>query len=598
MPLNLPQSQGPTVNPIVAPRVRSAPPPDAGGGRAAERAYGQARGLVDDASGILVREEMKAQEAQYNELASRAEQKALERQQALAKVQGKGALQASQEAMRDYDKDLEDLQKEATSDLIRDRLASHGDRTRMGLQRFADPYAQREMEKYAEAQYQSLKENAFNAAIQSGDPLTVAMKTDEIHQAVRANGALKGLPPDAIKLEMDKESSAIHSGVLQQMLTQNQGKRARDYFEANKDDMIPADLARMAPRMKIDALNNEALALADQIMNSGEKVAVDFEKGKFLKGEVTLEDAIAKSKDIEDLDLRKQTQHELMRIYGINKAAEAQGYHDTVEAAYTAVEKREKVPVELLARLNTTDRERIKILERNQDRESNRDLFFAFNEQSPEEMAAMQPEDLLALKSQLSKKHGEEVEDAILKAKRDAAKPDKASKLDYTELRSRLDDSGLFMEKLSSAEQKNKSITTFEESKKAARSSALVEFRSALSASEKPLSIKDQQTLFDEIVKRKAGHLLQQFNVDDDLFDVVKRAGELDADDFENDDWEIPAEVTAKQAGLTKVAVPGWDSLPIGVKTVRKNMAYVAQAQGQSDKFIEEVLNGTRHWPW
>ena len=604
MPLNLPQSQGPSVNPTVAPRVR--PPslnPDPGGGRAAERAYGQARGLADDVSGIAVREEMKAQEAQFNELASRAEKAALERQLALSKVQGKGALLASHEALRDFDKDLEGIQGEASSDMIRERLAAHSDRTRMSLRKWAEPYAHNEMEKYAKAQYMGLKENLFNSAVKSGgDPLVIAIKYDEMMGAIKRNGQANGLPPEAIKAEMDQDSSALHSGVIQQFLAQGQDLQAKNYFDANKDDMLPADTIRLEPRVKLASMNQEALSLADQIMNSGENVAVDFEKGKFLKGEVTLEDAINKSKDIEDLELRKQTQHELTRIYGINKMAEAQGYQDAVEAAYTAVEKGERVPVELLARLNTTDRQRIKILEANQDRESNRDLLFAFNEQSPDEMAAMQPTDLLSLRGQLSKKDFAEVEDAILKAKRDSKKPDSSNpKIDYTEMRLRMDDAGLGVDKLTESEKKNKKLTTFEDAKKQARSSAFVEYRNTIASLGKKLSIPEQQALFDEIVKRKAGHLLQTFKVDDDYFDmddVIKRSGELEASDFESDDWETPSDYSKKIEGITKVGVPNWDSLSDSMKTIRKNMAHVAIAQGQSDTFVTEVLNGTRHWPW
>ena len=605
MPLQLPQSQGPSVNPTVATRAR--PPsvsPDPGGGRAAERAYGQARGLADDVSGIAFREEMKAQEAQFNELASRAEKSALERQLALSKVQGKGALLASQEAMREYDSDLENLQKEASSSpMIQARFAAHSERSRLSLQKWAEPYAHNEMEKYAKAEYLGLKENLFNSAVKSGgDPLVIAIKYDEMMGAIKRNGAANGLPPEAIKAEMDQDSSALHSGVIQQFLAQGQDLQAKNYFDANKDDMLPADTIRLEPRVKLASMNQEALSLADQIMNSGEKVAVDFEKGKFLTGPVTLEDAINKSKDIEDLELRKQTQHELTRIYGINKMAEAQGYQDAVEAAYTAVEKGERVPVELLARLNTTDLQRIKILEANQDRESNRDLLFAFNEQSPDEMAAMQPTDLLSLRGQLSKKDFAEVEDAILKAKRDSKKPDSSNpKIDYTEMRLRMDDAGLGVDKLTESEKKNKKLTTFEDAKKQARSSAFVEYRNTIASLGKKLSIPEQQALFDEIVKRKAGHLLQTFKVDDDYFDmddVIKRSGELEASDFESDDWETPSDYSKKIEGITKVGVPNWDSLSDSMKTIRKNMAHVAIAQGQSDTFVTEVLNGTRHWPW
>ncbi len=607
MPLQIPQSQGPSVNPIVAPRVRSAPPPDPGGGRAADRAYGQARGLAGDVSEIALREEMKAQEAQFNELASRAEKAAFDRQLALSKVQRKGALQASQEAMRDYDKDLEGIHGEASSPLIRQRLAAHSERTKLGLQKFASAHAHNEMEQYAKESYAALKEDLFNTGVNSQDGLVRAMKYDEMMGAIKRNGASNGLAPEVIKVEMARDASAFHAGVTQTMIAQGKDREARDYFMANKDDMIPADIVRLEPRVKIAAMQNEALSLADQIMNSGENVAVDFEKGKFVKGPVTLEQAIEKSKDIEDLELRKQTQHELTRIYGINKMAEAQGYQDAVEAAYTAVEKGEKVPVELLARLNTTDRQRIKILESrigdHETTEEGQQLLFDFNDQSPEEMAKMQPSDMLLLKKELSNEAYKRVEKAVLDAKQDAAKPDtRIPRLDHAELRFRMDEAGLGLDTLTATQKKNKQLSAFEDAKKRARSSAFVEFRSALASSEKRLSIPEQQTLFDEIVKRKAGHLLQTYNVNQAEFfnpfrGTIRRGGELEQSDFEGGDWEFPGEVTQKLDSISAL-LPNWSSLPTTVKTMRKNMAYVAQSQGQSDEFITGVLKGERTWPW
>src|SRR3990167_1937193 len=163
MALQIPRSSLPGVAPRTPPDVRPPSAPDFGGGEAAQRAYGQARGLANDVSGIVVQEEMRAQEAQFNELSILADKAEFDRKAALSKVQGKAALEASRSALADFDKDVEGIGGQATSRAIRKKLALRMERNRMGLQSFAEGHSRREMDRYSSEVFQGSRQSIVNA---------------------------------------------------------------------------------------------------------------------------------------------------------------------------------------------------------------------------------------------------------------------------------------------------------------------------------------------------------------------------------------------------------------------------------------------------
>lgn len=606
MALQIPRSQGPSVDPSIAPNVRVRPTMDIsnfGGGRAIDGAFNQARGLSQDVQAIAFREEMRAQEAQANEIDVELGKLENQSREQLYAVQGGKALEAHSKMLEDYDKSSQEILKRATSSQVREKVGLAAERRRIALEGTTKGYVRGQMLRHEEEQVEAKVNNETESAWQAyKDPVRVQMALKEQASTLTRYGVFSNKPKEFIDAKILAAGSRVHRGVVSRLIQDGSSAEAQAYLEANKQGFTGADLVAVQGPLKMAALNQGALANADRIMNSGEREAVDFAAGKFITKEVGLDEAIEKSKEIEDLELRKQTQHELIRLDALRKGARQAAYESDVESAFSSVEKREKVPVEVLSRLKVTDRQSILSLERQiakaEDRESDEDLLLAFHEQSPQEMAAMQASDLLAMRGKLSKKDYDQARELVLSEKRNAAKPDTTSaKLDITEMNARMNEAGLVLPP-STGKKKSKSETAVDSAKKAARSSALVEFRSLIAS--KKLTVPEQQEAFDEIVKRKAAHLLVEFKVENDYFDfdsIVKKAEELEPSDFEDDDWEIPSEVR-KRIDVASKSVPNWDSIQASEKTVRVNMAYVATAQGQSEEFVAEVLAGTKSWPW
>jgi hypothetical protein len=612
--LNIPRSNLPNVGqaPAQLPRVRpSMEAANFGGGEAVSNALGQARGLAGDVAGIAYQEERRAQDALFNDVSTELTKLAESHRDNLYKVRGGGALEAQQKMLADYDKAASEVMKRAgNAPMVKDRLKGEADRRRIALEGTTNSYVRGQALEYEEEKAFSKVSALGDSAIKSGDPTEIKMALTDQFNTLNSYALNSGKSKEWLDARVSVETSRVHQGVISNLVSAGRTKDARDYFEANKSGLLGSAIGPIQNTLKVAALQSNALYEANRIMESGEIEAVDLEAGKHIRKEVALDEALEKAKEIEDLELRKQTQHELVRLDGLKRAAREQRYQADVESSLLAVERGEKIPVEVLARLGVTDRQRILSLEREKakgvDRESDLDILNAFWEQSPEEIASMQSSDMLALREKLSKKDYEDVKAEILSQKGDAAKPStRAPKIDYSEMRDILDEGGLAPDKLSTAERKKKDLTNFEEAKVRARASARNEFHEAVraaAAAGKPISPVDQQKLLGEIVKRKAGHLIQTFNTNKQTVpfvgsNTIKKAGELELTDFEDDDWEIPGEVTKKVDGIAKT-IGNWASEPMSVKTMRTNMAYVAMAQGQSDAFIEEILRGTRRWPW
>ena len=263
MALQIPRSSLPGVAHRTAPDVRPPSAPDFGGGEAAQRAYGQARGLANDVSGIVVQEEMRAQEAQFNELSILADKAEFDRKAALSKVQGKAALEASRSALADFDKDVEGIGGQATSRAIREKLALRMERNRMGLQSFAEGHSRREMDRYSSEVFQGSRQSIVNAGAQNpDDQLRISLAEDELISLHKRNGALTGKASELVNAEMAEDRSALHSGVIMKFNASGQDLKAKAYFEANKDSMILSDQIRFGKQVQESSTLGEGIRIA------------------------------------------------------------------------------------------------------------------------------------------------------------------------------------------------------------------------------------------------------------------------------------------------------------------------------------------------
>jgi len=296
MALQLPRAGLPGVSPqpVQAPRVR--PTMDErnfGGGQATGAAFGQARGLAGDVANITSREEMRAQEAQFNELVIEAEKEEQARKSALSKLQGKDALKGADDALAQFDKFASELDKKATSQQVKDRLKLRLERNRMGLQGFAEPYARGQMEKYEAEVFSSSLDNIENSAVQGfSNPLQVALKIDEQQAAIKRHAALTGKPKEWAASEIAKRESRIHQGVINQYLAAGNDIDAKNYFTANKDGIL--GLAQAGIQANVEEGSSEGVA----------RRAVD----GFMESASSFKDLMAKARGLKDDKVRAKAE--------------------------------------------------------------------------------------------------------------------------------------------------------------------------------------------------------------------------------------------------------------------------------------------------
>src|SRR5262245_14448061 len=97
----------------------------AGGGEAAARAAGQARGLAQDAGALAAQEGEEAIRSTSAEYVTRISQEETRLKTKLAGVRGKGALEAADQTLAEFDKFHEGLGKEIENEEVRRRVQGH-----------------------------------------------------------------------------------------------------------------------------------------------------------------------------------------------------------------------------------------------------------------------------------------------------------------------------------------------------------------------------------------------------------------------------------------------------------------------------------------
>lgn len=270
MALRIPGAPLPQVDPQTAPTVRVRPSMDAsnfGGGRAVDGAFNQARGLAGDVSEIAFREEMRALEAQKNKASTLLGKAEYDGRAALYAVQGEGALEAQGKMLQDFDKSAEEILKGVTSQRARSEMATDIERRRIALEGTTKGYVRGELLKFEEEKAFSKVQSEGDNAIQSMDPLRVAMALDEQHNTLKKYAALSGKPKEWLDVQSAKEASRVHRGVISQYLAAGDDITAKNYFEANKGEILNS--ASVADDVKSGSYLGSSQREEDRIASSG-----------------------------------------------------------------------------------------------------------------------------------------------------------------------------------------------------------------------------------------------------------------------------------------------------------------------------------------
>jgi hypothetical protein len=321
MALRIPVQQGPQVDPTVAPTVRSQPTmglSNFGGGAATDAAFGQARGMANDVQRIAMDAEDRAQEAQFNELTAKLGAEEVRLKKELAKVRGKDVLPAATKTYQDWDKSVQDISKGATSERVRARLAQASGNGRLALQRFVEPYTQKELENYEGSVVEEHLKAEENAAIQSfADPFRVAMAHDEQERTLRRYAQKTGKPPEWAEGRIAESRSRINRGVVNQFLAAGDDLSARNYFNENKDGFLGSDQIAVKGALEEGSYLGQSQREEDRIMASAK----------------TEEEALAEARKLKDPKLREMTGRRLEHRFSNERRLESQAYETRVEGA-------------------------------------------------------------------------------------------------------------------------------------------------------------------------------------------------------------------------------------------------------------------------
>lgn len=316
MPLQLPKSQGPTVDPSAAPTVRVRPSMDTanfGGGQGVEQAAHVARGLSGDVASIAFREEMRAQDAQANKLDTQLSQLEEKRRGELYAVQGEKTLEAHGKMLQDYDKEAAEILKGATSNAVRDRVTTSMERRRIALEGTTKGYVRGQMLQHEEDMVTARVKAEGDNAIQSySDPVRVTMALNEQETAIRRHGALSGKPKEWVAQKVAEVNSRTVRDVIFRALEKNEDIRAKEYLEAGARDFLKGDdLAKVEQAVEKWSILGKATRTTDELAKLP-----------------TLSEARAKMKEMSLSDeVREKTDSMLVREFALKERADEQ-FHD------------------------------------------------------------------------------------------------------------------------------------------------------------------------------------------------------------------------------------------------------------------------------
>lgn len=111
--------------------------------------------------------------------------------------------------------------------------------------------------------------NSLQLAVKNADdPVRISQEIDNtrIHAALAAQS--QGMGPDATKAYVEVVTSNIHVGVLDQLLASGQDVKARNYFDAAKDEIDAKDLPRVERALEIGSTQGQAQRAARSIVGN------------------------------------------------------------------------------------------------------------------------------------------------------------------------------------------------------------------------------------------------------------------------------------------------------------------------------------------
>lgn len=246
---------------------------------------------------------------------------------ALAK-RGKDSFSLEEPTLAAFDTRTAEIEKGLTTPVQKEAFRLLKDQRRVEVDKQVQRHVFGEMKTYAEeANKASLESTLNNVSMHYQDPDRVEGERKFGLAVIMSDTANKGLPPEAVKMKAATWDSMVHRSVIDRLSVDNPVK-AKEYFDANRDRLLPTDAAKIENTLKPLAEAQEGLDAANTVFyGAGEKTTL----AEMLK---SVHDTFPNKPGVV-----KHAEGEIRSLYTAREAAQKQVIEEAENTVYSAIAK-------------------------------------------------------------------------------------------------------------------------------------------------------------------------------------------------------------------------------------------------------------------
>lgn len=194
-------------------------------------------------------------------------------------VTGEEALPLPEQVGTEFEKVSGDIAATLSNDKQRAAFARVRANHALNLDGTLRVHVEKEITKYRAGVLQATVETATSTAISNAlDPRRVGEELQKATDAIATLGPKVGLSKPQLEVATRKAQTAIHSGVIERLLENDNDKGARAYFEETKSQIDGDAIANIEKALDEGTLRGSSQKKADEIVTAGGTLTAQLEK--------------------------------------------------------------------------------------------------------------------------------------------------------------------------------------------------------------------------------------------------------------------------------------------------------------------------------
>lgn len=219
---------------------------------------------------------------------------------------GKDALSLPGEIEESFNKNASQIESTLTTDVQRRKFQEMKMRRQADIGRTVARHVSTEIKNYENQETEAyLQSETANAVLNYQDPERVRVALGRQKEVIAQFGNRNGLPAEVIKVKMQQAESDVHKQIINRMIGNGDDLGAEAYFNANKDFIAGNDIAAVEKNVVDGSIRGASQREADKITSKG----------------LSMSQALAEAKNIENPRVRDETTERIKSEYAVQAAA-------------------------------------------------------------------------------------------------------------------------------------------------------------------------------------------------------------------------------------------------------------------------------------